>query len=85
MVWLKNIPPIAVSLTRSKMLAAKLLESEASRILHMSELGIITGKESQNMLSEVHKLTTKSTEIIEEHAARSGTRAGSLAPISIAR
>jgi NhaP-type Na+/H+ or K+/H+ antiporter len=68
--FLATLPPQAVMLTRSKMLTAKLLASEAEAILHMDELGILKPKDSSQMLSVVHELSVKSTDVIEEHAAK---------------
>jgi len=72
---LSQLPQVVVSLTRSKMLAAKLLESEAEAILHMDELGIVTSRDAVEMLKDVHELGMKSTEVIEEHAAKKATKA----------
>ena len=55
------------------MLAAKLLTSEAELILHMDELGILKPKDSSQMLAVVHELSVKSTDVIEEHAAKRET------------
>ena len=55
------------------MLAAKLLASEAELILHMDELGILKPKDSSQMLAVVHELSVKSTDVIEEHAAKRET------------
>jgi NhaP-type Na+/H+ or K+/H+ antiporter len=70
---LATLPPEAVRLTRSKMLTAKLLASEAEAILHMDELGILKPKDSSQMLAVVHELSVKSTDVIEEHAAKRET------------
>jgi NhaP-type Na+/H+ or K+/H+ antiporter len=70
---LATLPSQAVILTRSKMLAAKLLTSEAELILHMDELGILKPKDSSQMLAVVHELSVKSTDVIEEHAAKRET------------
>merc|ERR1719487_1405257 len=70
---LATLPPQAVMLTRSKMLTAKLLTSEAEAILHMDELGILKPKDSSQMLSVVHEMSVKSTDVIEEHAAKRET------------
>merc|ERR1719395_218133 len=73
--YLSSLPEVAVKMTRSKMLAAKLLESEAEAILHMDELGIVTTRDAVEMLKDVHELGMKSTEVIEEHAAKKATKA----------
>merc|ERR1719159_179196 len=70
---LATLPPQAVMLTRSKMLTAKLLTSEAEAILHMDELGILKPKDSSQMLAVVHEMSVKSTDVIEEHAAKRET------------
>jgi len=70
---LATIPAEAVRLTRSKMLTAKLLAAEAEAILHMDELGILKPKDSSQMLAVVHEMSVKSTDVIEEHAAKRET------------
>jgi NhaP-type Na+/H+ or K+/H+ antiporter len=71
---LEVLPQKQVALTKSKMLAAKLLEAEANAVLHMDELGILTKRDSAHMLAEVHTLSSKSTDVIEEHAAKAATK-----------
>merc|ERR550537_988413 len=80
---LATIPSAAVMLTRSKMLTAKLLTSEAEAILHMDELGILKPKDSSTMLAVVHELSVKSTDVIEEHAAKRETMRRREAPAAL--
>jgi len=64
---LATLPEELVTLTRSKMLAARLTETEAESIVHMFKLGVLTDKEAQGMLERVGEKRAKAAHTITEH------------------
>jgi NhaP-type Na+/H+ or K+/H+ antiporter len=64
---LQTLPEELVTLTRSKMLAARLSETEADSIQRMFKLGVLTDKEAGTMLERVGEKKAKAAHIITEY------------------